>query len=84
MQYRLTSVQDNCLGGHRLGVPSGHNFLRGAHSAPIDTVPKPHKGSSKPEMDPNTRLGSIGLFHHLRRPEHGGLCLRGHCSEKHH
>ncbi len=33
MQHRLTPAQDNCLGGRRIGVPSCHNCLGGAHSA---------------------------------------------------
>lgn len=84
MQRHLTTVQDNCLGGRRLGLPSGHNCPRGAHSAATDAVPKHHKGSSEPEMDPNILLGSSGLFHHLHRAEHRGLCLRGRRSEKLH
>ena len=84
IQHRLTSTQDNCLGSCRLRVPSRHNFVGGAHSAPIDAGPKHHKVGSEPEMDRNTLLGSSGLFHHLHRPEHGGLYLRGHRSEKHH
>ena len=83
MQHRLTPTQNNCHGGRRVGVPSGHNFLRGAHSTRIVTVPNHHKSGSEPEMDANALLGSSGFLHHLRRPEHGCLCLRSHRSKKH-
>ena len=84
IQHRLTSAQNNCLGDHRVGDPSARNFLRGAHSARIHTVPKHHKVGSEPEMDPKALLGSSTLFHNLRPPEHGGLHLRGYRSEEHH
>ena len=84
MQHRLTPAQNNRHSGRRVGVPSGHNFLRGAHSAQIDAVPKHHKGGSEPVIYPNAILGSSCLFHHLHRPEHDCLCLRGHRSKKHH